>query len=337
VLYVGEDKEGGGPWLWLLDVERKVARRVTAGLERYTSVAATADRRRLVAAVANPVANLWSVPILDVQAGEGDVEQYSLPTDRALAPRFGGAALYYLSSIGGGDGLWRVENGRAAEIWRGADGALLEPPGISADGQRVAVVVRRNGKQHLWALGADGSDPRALAEGIDIRGAPSWAPDGQWIVTGGVDAAGPGLFKVPAGGGAAVRLAGTAFNPVWSPTDDVIVYVGGNVGGNSPLHAVTADGDPVDLPLIQIRNGVAGVRFLPSGAGLVYMQGGFGAQDFWLLDLATKQSRRLTDVAQLIKSDTMFTFDVTPDGKQIVFDRLRQNSDIVLIDLAQQP
>jgi hypothetical protein len=29
----------------------------------------------------------------------------------------------------------------------------------------------------------------------------------------------------------------------------------------------------------------------------------------------------------------MLTFDITPDGKQIVFDRLRENSDIVLIDL----
>jgi hypothetical protein len=27
------------------------------------------------------------------------------------------------------------------------------------------------------------------------------------------------------------------------------------------------------------------------------------------------------------------TFDVTPDGKYLVFDRTRQNSDIVLIDL----
>ena len=29
----------------------------------------------------------------------------------------------------------------------------------------------------------------------------------------------------------------------------------------------------------------------------------------------------------------MRTFDVTPDGQRIVFDRLRENSDIVLIDL----
>ena len=30
----------------------------------------------------------------------------------------------------------------------------------------------------------------------------------------------------------------------------------------------------------------------------------------------------------------MRTFDITPDGKQIVFDRIRQNSTIRLIDLA---
>ena len=31
----------------------------------------------------------------------------------------------------------------------------------------------------------------------------------------------------------------------------------------------------------------------------------------------------------------MRTFDITPDRKQITFDRLKDNSDIVLIDLPQ--
>ena len=57
------------------------------------------------------------------------------------------------------------------------------------------------------------------------------------------------------------------------------------------------------------------------------MQGQGGSQDFWLLDLATKKSRPLT---HLNNSSTMRTFDITPDGKQTVFDRLRENSDIVL-------
>ena len=37
-------------------------------------------------------------------------------------------------------------------------------------------------------------------------------------------------------------------------------------------------------------------------------------------------------LTRLQPRDTMRTFDVTADGKQIIFDRLRDNSDIVLID-----
>ena len=64
------------------------------------------------------------------------------------------------------------------------------------------------------------------------------------------------------------------------------------------------------------------------------MQGELPSQDFWLLDLAAKKSRPLT---HLSNGGAMRTFDVTPDGKQIVFDRLRDNSDIVLIDLKGKP
>jgi len=54
------------------------------------------------------------------------------------------------------------------------------------------------------------------------------------------------------------------------------------------------------------------------------------SKDFWLLDLATMKSRRLT---KLDPHATMRTFDVTPDGSRIVFDLIRENSDIVLIEL----
>jgi hypothetical protein len=60
------------------------------------------------------------------------------------------------------------------------------------------------------------------------------------------------------------------------------------------------------------------------------MVGPYAGQDFWLLDLATKKTRALTD---LKNSAMMRTFDITSDGKQIVFDRMRTNSDLVLIDL----
>ena len=65
LLYVARAEDWSGPWLWALDVESKVTRRVTAGLEQYTSVSASRDGRRVVATVANPTASLWRVPLLD--------------------------------------------------------------------------------------------------------------------------------------------------------------------------------------------------------------------------------------------------------------------------------
>ena len=135
------------------------------------------------------------------------------------------------------------------------------------------------------------------------------------------------------GGGAPIRLANLGFNPVWSPKGDLIVYSGDNVGGDTPLSAVTPAGEPVDIPALSVSFGGERFRFLPDGTGLLYMQGGFDVQNFWLLDLATMQSRQLT---QLSKTDTMRTFDITPDGREIARDRQRQNSDIVLIDLPRE-
>ena len=62
----------------------------------------------------------------------------------------------------------------------------------------------------------------------------------------------------------------------------------------------------------------------------IYMQGDFTWQDFQLLDLATMKGRALTKLAN---NGAMRTLDITPDDKEIVFDRARDNSDIVLIDL----
>jgi serine/threonine protein kinase/Tol biopolymer transport system component len=335
LLYVARSEDGSGPWLWALDTQRKVTRRVPSGVDQYTSVSSSRDGRRSVATVANPSASLWSVALLGRIAEEHDAQPYSLPvpTGRALAPRFGGTTMFYLSGRGTRDGLWKVEDEQASEVWRDVDGALFEPPAVSPDGRRVAVLVRQGGKRHLSIMSADGTNRRTLAAPIEIEGAAgqcpaSWSPDGKWIVTGGRDAAGPALFKIPVDGGAPERfLAGTWVNPVWSPNGDLIMFAGRSLVGQVTLLGVGSDGATMELPQVWVRPG--GYRFLPDGSGVVYLPG-IHSSDFWLLDLATKKTRQLTRLGNL---GGLRTFDITPDGKHIIFDRSRQNSDVVLIDL----
>ena len=111
------------------------------------------------------------------------------------------------------------------------------------------------------------------------------------------------------------------------------MYAGANTSVDAPLLAIRADGTSVDFPVIRVRVQGERCRFLPGGKGLVYMRGAFPSQDFWLLDLVTKKTRRLT----LLNSNAaMRTFDISPDGREIVFDRVQENSDVVLIDLPRE-
>jgi Tol biopolymer transport system component len=332
LLYVARARDRSGPWLWTLDVERRVSRRVATGLEVYTSVSASRDGRRVVAAVGDRIATLWSVPLLDRLANDQDVRRYL--NVRALAPRFGGTSMFYLSARGSGDGLWRLRDGVASEVWKSADGALSEPAAVSPDGRRVAVVVRRDGRRRLVVMSDEGTGAQTLAPSLEIEGASGrgmsdWSPDGAWIVAGGRDAKGPGLFKIPVDGAPPVRLvSGEALSPEWSPAGDLIVYVGPLVAGQVPLLGVTPDGVPVDLPPVMTHIG-GGHRFLPDGSGLVYLPRETSL-DFWLLDLVAKTTRPLT---RLGDQGRLNMFDVTPDGTHIVFDRTRLNSDVILIDM----
>ena len=333
LLYVARAEDRSGPWLWALDVERKATRRLSPGLGQYTSVSASRDGRRVVATVANPTASLWRVPLLDRQAEDRDVKPYPLPTARALAPRFAGTSLFYLSASGTGDGLWRAQDGQASEVSKGAGGSVSDPPAVSQDGSRVAMTARREGTRHLVLVSSDGRSSRTLAPSLNIEGAAGqcaadWSPDGTRIVTGGRDAQGPGLFIVPVDTGVPVRLVtGRAVNPVWSPDGNLIVYAGRFFTGQVDLLGVRPDGTPADLPPMRARPG--GYRFLPDGTGLVYLPF-IPSLDFWRVDFAAKTHRQLT---RLSNQGALGTFDITPDGKAIVFDRSRENSDIVLIEL----
>jgi len=332
VLYVAHDEDGSGPWLWAIDVNSKMSRRISFGVEKYVTVSGTPDGRRLVATVANPGASLWSIPIFpDRAADDSDMKPVALTTADSSAPQVSGSAIFYLSSLGAGEGVWRLENGQSAEIWKGNDGSVLAPPAVSPDGKKVAIVLRRNGRLRLHVLPAEGGTILAVGEDLDVRGAASWSPDGKWLVAGGNQSGTTGLFKIPIDGGASVTLvSGAASNPVWSPDGTWIAYAGQNVSALAPLLGVRPDGSPFPLPEIKVRRDGERVRFTRDGKSLVYMQGVLRAQDFWMLDVGSQKTRPLTTLKQ---RDAMRTFDIAADGKTIVFDRLRDNADIVLIEL----
>jgi serine/threonine protein kinase/Tol biopolymer transport system component len=336
VLYSGRAEDGAGPWLWALDARTSISHRVSAGLEQYTSVAASADGQTIAASRANPRASLWSVPILlDRLAEQSDVRQYGPQGVRALSPRVRGKAVYFLSALGGGDGLWRYLDGQFTEIWKGSQGALLEPPSVSRDGQHVAVILRRNGRRTLTVVETDGSGTSSpLAEAIDVMGTGDWSRDGKSIIIAGrretTTGTGP-IFKIPVDGGPPVEIAPDAgSDPVFTPDDAKIFFGGADSGGVSELFVAAGGGEPAKVN-VRMNAVVGNHRMLPDGSGMVFVQGTLRAPEFWLLDLATMKTRQLTHISDDRSLGDIRCFDISADGKQIIFDRVAENSDIVLI------
>ena len=139
------------------------------------------------------------------------------------------------------------------------------------------------------------------------------------------------IFKIPAGGGPAQRLVDSvSFNPLWSPDGRFIVYSAGPRARSVSIAAITPDGKPYPLPSLTVDRLGDSYRFLPGRNQLVVKLGGFRRQDFWLFNLTTGERRQLT---RLRRGESILRFDVSRDGRQIVFERVRANSDVVSIEL----
>ncbi len=334
LIYTATREDGSGSGLYVMDVERRIPHAASAGLEEYVAVGASAAGRRLVATVANPVRDLWTVPITDHVEQESDVSRFKLPTLRAAAPRVGPDYVLYLGSKGATDGLWKLKEGSEVELWKGGEGAVPYAPAVSKDGTSICFVVRSDGRARLYVMAADGTSARRIAESLEVRGAPSWSPDGKWIAIAASEGESYPLVKVPVDGGVPLRLVdgenSVISNPVWSPDGRFILYSEGRGSATVRLQGVTPDKQPFPLPEIWVGNTGDRYRFLRDGNSLVVMQGVLWKQNFWLVDLGTGRRQQLTN---LRSEFLMRSFDVSPDGKTILFDRYRDNSDIVLIDL----
>jgi Tol biopolymer transport system component len=328
-MYLATDKDGSGPWLYSLDVERRVPRRVSSGLERYTSLAASADGRRLVATRANPKGTLWRLPIAD----EAAATPITLTTGRGFSPRLGPGYLLYVSSNGASDVIWKLANGAATELWSAPEGRIIGGPEIAHDGHSVTFSVEQRGKTLLYVMNADGTSARVVSESLELRGAPAWAPDGQSITAAANVDGTPHLFRISRGGATVPLVREYAVDPVWSPGGEFLVYSGADIGTTFSVKAVTPAAQPYVIPNLTLTRGARRLRFLHGGRALIVMRGEIQHKDLWLIDLETGSERQLT---KLPPDFNVRDFDVSPDGREMVLERVEEHSDVVLIDLARR-
>jgi Tol biopolymer transport system component len=254
-----------------------------------------------------------------------------LITGTGLFPRLGPNYLLYVSRTGASESIWKVENATATEIWSVPGAQILGVPAIAPDGNSVAFTVRLRGRILMYVMQADGTNQRMVADSLDFEGAPAWAPDGRSITSAADDHGVRHLYSVPVGGGSpAVLVREYSTDPAWAPGGRFLVYSGPDIAGAFSVKAAAADGAPRHLPALTLSRGARRLAFLPGGDALVFLRGDIQHKDLWRMDLNSGVEKQLT---WLPADFDVQDFDVSPDGKEVVLERLEERSDVVLMDL----
>jgi Tol biopolymer transport system component len=182
---------------------------------------------------------------------------------------------------------------------------------------------------------ADGSNARVVADSLELQGSPAWTPDGRSITSAANDRGVPHLFQVPVDGGPPVALLRDySVDPAWQPSGRFVFYSGPDVGPTFSVKAATPEG--VTHPLLRLTNLTRGARrlkFLSGGHGLAFLRGSIEHKDLWLMNPETGAERQLTNLPD---DFDIGDFDISPDGREVVLERVQERSDIVLLDLAGQ-
>lgn len=342
LLYLATSADGKGPWIYGIDVDRRVPHRISRGVERYTSLAVSGDRRRLVATAATQFrTSLWRVPLSAHPAQASEASKISLPTAQGRSPMLAAKSLLYVSSDGASERIWKLlADGTATDLWPTAAGRIIGGPAIAPEEGRIAFSIEDRGKTRLVVMNADGTGVRTLADSLELRGAPAWSPDGHWIVTAVNETGRPHLFRISLDTGEAVRLLDDyALDPAWAPRGEFVVYSSRDPGTEFPVKAVTAAGEPYPIPELTLsRSGGLGVtrvgarrlRFMPGRAELVVLRGDIEHKNLWAFDLTAGTWRQLTKFGRDI---VIGDFDVSKDGREIVFERIEESSDVWVMDL----
>ncbi|MBD0326361.1 MAG: PD40 domain-containing protein, partial [Pyrinomonadaceae bacterium] len=243
--------------------------------------------------------------------------------------------IVYSSAISGTWDLWVMKPDGSEQKQLTFDSRTNRYPSVSPDGRYIVFVSDRTGTDQVWRINSDGGNPQQLTNS-DGSTLPTFSQDGAWVLYTSVAAGKPSTWKVPTEGGTPVQVT-TAQTPgaVVSPDGKLLASSYWNEQANPQRWEIAllsyADGQVVKTleapPTAFATEGSITLRWTADGRGLAFADNNSGFSNIWVLPIDGGPLKRLTD----FKSDRLFWFAFSRDGKQIACSRGAWTSDVFLI------
>jgi eukaryotic-like serine/threonine-protein kinase len=211
-------------------------------------------------------------------------------------------------------------------------------PAFSPDGRWIAYQRIIGEERDIWVVPARGGQSARFTDDPAADMHPAWSPDGSALAFASEREEGSHLWVAPIRDGLAAgparRIAREdvqAFAPAWSPDGTLIAFQGVDADGPEAW-VVPADGR---TPARKVTSGagITRVRW-ERGKGDLYVSGTWGGQRFTLRRVSLDGSLAATpqppvDLGPEISPPT---FDVSADGRLVVFPREETKGDIWVLE-----
>lgn len=328
--------------LWYVSYPGGEARQITHDLNNYAVVSLTSDSKSLVTVQLEQSSNIWVAPVTHSKSATSvSVDMSAVRQVTSGSSKFDGqwglswmpdGRLTYTSAASGTFDIWvmRADGTGQKQLTSKDRNSIYQTDNFesaSPDGRYVFFTTDyMTGNPHVWRINSDGSDLKQLTYGSG-EGFPQVTVDGRSIVY--FDFVKRLLWKVSIDGGEPVQLTDKPSDkPVLSP-DGKFIACGYQTEPNTPLKiAVIAIDGGAPLKLLDVfpTANIDILAWTPDSHALVYSDTRNGVSNLWARSLEGGPAQQLTD----FKSDRIYMFDFSRDGKSLALARGNSTTDVVL-------
>ncbi len=318
--------------LWQVSYPNGEAQRLTNDLGGYGtfSLGLTTDSKTLVTVRQNLILNIWTQPVGDTSRVKQVTKGVSGDDGRRGISWAPDGRIVYSSLINGQEKIWIMDADGKNQKQLTEEGYNSDPV-VTADGRYIIFTSVRKGTPNIWRMNIDGSNQRQLTDQEDYH--PSCSPDGRWVFYHRFTANKQTIWKVPFDGGEAVQVTDypASSMPVVSPDGKQMVMnyfdeqLKRRIFGIIPIEG----GQPLKtFDLLSFTNTVA---WTPDGRALLYASDRNGVPNIWSQPVDGGAAKQLTD----FKSDRIYWFALSRDGKQLAICHGPSTADVILISNAK--